>query len=80
MKEEINLLPPHVQKARRERVYRKRVAYLGRRALAALVLLWVALAGTAWWIGREEQAVKQEIARHTQGTTSAEAEVRLINE
>lgn len=80
MKEEINLLPPAAQRARMSRILRKRLAYVGRRLLLALVLVWVVLAAAGWWFVRQEQVLQRKLAGEAERAVSAEKEVREINE
>lgn len=58
MKEQINLLPPGARHERLGRLYRQRLAYLGRRALIGFVMIWVVMAGIGWWVQQRQRELE----------------------
>lgn len=80
MKEQINLLPPLAKHERLGRLYRQRLAYLGRRALIGFMIVWVVMAGIFWWV-RQRQRELEALAR-TQTRDGGEVfrEVARVNE
>lgn len=80
MKEQINLLPTAAKRERRARLYRRGFAYLVRRALVALVLVWITVGGVGWIVWQRQQGVESMLMAETGQNGEVFQEVARVNE